>query len=72
CSVKPALPVILPLPRARSIHCSVKPALRIALYSRNHAISVFTKTAWPNSKLGTGGPETSQPKPNHLSMSNVP
>ncbi|ONI01970.1 hypothetical protein PRUPE_6G169800 [Prunus persica] len=29
-------PVILPLPRAGSNHCSVKPALRSALHSRNH------------------------------------
>ncbi|CAN1176801.1 hypothetical protein LINPERHAP1_LOCUS528, partial [Linum perenne] len=58
-------PVILPLPEVRGIRCSVKPALRIALYSRNQSISVFTKTTWPNSKLGAGGPETSQPKPNH-------
>ncbi|ONH89499.1 hypothetical protein PRUPE_I004100 [Prunus persica] len=28
-------PVILPLPRARGSRCSVKPALRSALHSRN-------------------------------------
>ncbi|CAN0922591.1 hypothetical protein LINGRAHAP2_LOCUS33128 [Linum grandiflorum] len=50
-------PVILPLAREGGDRCSVKPASRIALLSRNQATSVFTEETMPNSSLGTGGPD---------------
>ncbi|CAN0890352.1 hypothetical protein LINGRAHAP2_LOCUS16386 [Linum grandiflorum] len=53
-------PVILPLPEARGLRCSVKPASRFALYSTNQAASFFNETPKPNFRLGTGGPELSR------------
>ncbi|KAK8637500.1 hypothetical protein V6N13_064919 [Hibiscus sabdariffa] len=47
-------PVILPLPRAGSCRCSVKPASRCAFHSKSHEMKAFAKIPWPNSKLGMG------------------
>ncbi|KAJ0045060.1 hypothetical protein Pint_05228 [Pistacia integerrima] len=48
--------VILPLPRAGGFRCSVKPASRCALHSRDHNPIAFARSPWPNSWLGMGGP----------------
>ncbi|KAF4397234.1 hypothetical protein G4B88_009080 [Cannabis sativa] len=49
-------PVILPLPRAGGVRCSVKPASRITLHSRSPVGQSFVQTTRPNSQLGTGRP----------------
>ncbi|KAL4388621.1 hypothetical protein GQ457_09G008710 [Hibiscus cannabinus] len=47
-------PVILPLPRAGSLRCSVKPASRCAFHSKSLVTKAFAKIPWPNSELGMG------------------
>ncbi|KAF3971945.1 hypothetical protein CMV_004492, partial [Castanea mollissima] len=48
--------VILPLLRAGGLRCSVKPASRYALHSRNHKTQAFAQVTWSSSQLGTGVP----------------
>ncbi|KAH6786495.1 hypothetical protein C2S52_006047 [Perilla frutescens var. hirtella] len=64
-------PVILPLQRAGGLRCSVKPAWRGALLSKSHEARAFARTTWPNSQLGTGGPELALPKPSQLVRPNI-
>ncbi|AET00198.1 hypothetical protein MTR_5g089380 [Medicago truncatula] len=49
-------PVIPPLSREGSVHCSVKPASCGSLHSRDQEICAFAKIPWPNSQLGAGRP----------------
>lgn len=65
-------PVIHPLPEARSIRCSVKPASRITLCSKNHETRAFARTTQLSSWLGQGESVKTQPEPDHLDRTNVP
>ncbi|MED6119085.1 hypothetical protein PIB30_008597 [Stylosanthes scabra] len=56
-------PVIPPLLGVGSDRCSVKPASRFALHSRNKEAQAFAQTAKPNSQLGAGRPAKSNLKP---------
>ncbi|KAL5754709.1 hypothetical protein ACOSP7_022929 [Xanthoceras sorbifolium] len=66
-------PVILPLLRAGGGRCSVKPASRGALHSRNHGPPAFANDPWSNSRLGTGGPAYYhfEPDPMNLTQSST-
>ncbi|KAJ1432078.1 hypothetical protein SESBI_06706 [Sesbania bispinosa] len=44
-----------------TVRCSVKPASRGALPSRNHETSVFAQVSWLNSQLGAGRPAYCMP-----------
>uniref|UniRef100_A0A7N0U8E8 Uncharacterized protein n=1 Tax=Kalanchoe fedtschenkoi TaxID=63787 RepID=A0A7N0U8E8_KALFE len=46
--------VNLPPTRAGGVRCSVKPAWRGALHSRNYELQAFARSPLPNSSLGTG------------------
>ncbi|KAK8490172.1 hypothetical protein V6N13_090631 [Hibiscus sabdariffa] len=56
-------PVILPLSRARSSRCSVKPASRCAFHSKIQEIIAFAKIPWPNSELGMGRKDSCRKDP---------
>ncbi|ESW03809.1 hypothetical protein PHAVU_011G043800, partial [Phaseolus vulgaris] len=56
-------PVIPPLSRARGSRCSVKPASRIALSSRNQETNAFAMFPWLNSQLGVGKPADATSRP---------
>ncbi|CAN0826052.1 hypothetical protein LINGRAPRIM_LOCUS2156 [Linum grandiflorum] len=60
------------MPEAKGSRCSVKPASRIALHSRNHEPLIYTKSPWPNFRLGSGRPIIRQPRPSNQSKSIVP
>ncbi|QCD88309.1 hypothetical protein DEO72_LG3g2853 [Vigna unguiculata] len=49
-------PVIPPLSRAGGCRCSVKPASRGALPSRNQETLAFARDPWLNTQLGVGKP----------------
>ncbi|KAL1177457.1 hypothetical protein V6Z11_A03G032500, partial [Gossypium hirsutum] len=57
-------PVILPLPGAGGVRCSVKPASRFFPLSKNHETQAYARAPWSNSWLGTGKPNrTRVPSP---------
>ncbi|KAK5847066.1 hypothetical protein PVK06_003368 [Gossypium arboreum] len=49
-------PVILPLPGAGGVRCSVKPASRFFPLFKNHETQAYARAPWSNSWLGTGKP----------------
>ncbi|OIW03255.1 hypothetical protein TanjilG_21784 [Lupinus angustifolius] len=57
-------PVIPPLPGARGVRCSVKPASRFSLLSKRHDTSAFTQASCLNSQLGAGRPTWCSYHPN--------
>ncbi|GLT31962.1 hypothetical protein SLA2020_066590 [Shorea laevis] len=65
-------PVILPLPRGGGFRCSVKPASRGPLHSRNNVTQAFARVTRFNSRLGTGRPEISISRPDTMGWTNVP
>ncbi|KAL5781510.1 hypothetical protein ACOSP7_006539 [Xanthoceras sorbifolium] len=63
-------PVILSLPEEEGCRCSVKPASRFILHSRNHATQAFARVTWLNSWLETGKLVLSHTKPDSLDRVN--
>ncbi|MED6119293.1 hypothetical protein PIB30_010535 [Stylosanthes scabra] len=56
CGLRVQQLVIPPLSRARDVRCSVRPALRVSLKSRNQDTRAFDQVPWLNSQLGVGKP----------------
>ncbi|KAG8496087.1 hypothetical protein CXB51_009179 [Gossypium anomalum] len=65
-------PVILPLPRAGGVRCSVKPASRFIPLSKSHEAQAYARAPWSNSWLGTGKPESNHYRTDSMSRIRVP
>ncbi|KAL2326135.1 hypothetical protein Fmac_025193 [Flemingia macrophylla] len=57
-------PAIPPLLGEGGVRCSVKPASRCALQSKNHETCAFAQVPWLNSQLGVDRPHFAEPHPN--------